>query len=67
MSLQNQEEVERGVSYTTSFWKIGSNERGDWMLVGDESVKLEKQLVEIQNSRKITDQYEGIHAIYPIQ
>lgn len=40
---------------------------GDWMLVVDESVKLEKQLVEIQNSRKITDQYEGIHGIYPVQ
>ena len=41
---------------------IGANRQ----LVSHEPVEFEKQLVEVQDSRKITDCLEGLYKIYPI-
>jgi hypothetical protein len=40
---------------------IGENRQ----LVTDEPVEFEKQLVEVQDSRKITNHFRGIFRIYP--
>ena len=40
---------------------IGENRQ----LVTDELVELEKQPVEVQDCRKITDRFRGIYRIYP--
>ena len=40
--------------------------RENRQLVTDELVELEKYLTEVQDCRKITDQFRGIYRIYPI-
>jgi hypothetical protein len=40
---------------------IGENRQ----LVTDEPVEFEMQPVEVQDSRKITDDFRGIHGVYP--
>ena len=48
-------------NFTSYYHMIGENRQ----LVRDELVEFEKQLVEVQDCRKISDRFRGIHGIFP--
>ena len=54
-----------GVPWDRLSYRAGTYDRETRQLVTDEPVEFQKQLVEVQDCRRIIDHFRGVYRIYP--